>query len=192
MNIFISGGAKNGKSTLAQNLAVELAKGSPNLYYIATMVPTDEEDRERIRRHQEDREGLGFTTIEKGRDIGEIFEANSPESSISPDGTFLLDSVTALLSNVMFPPSGEFNERAGEVVEEDLSSFIEKVKTKGNGNIIFVSDYIYSEAKLFDSWTERYRKALAHVDRCLGEKCDGVVEVSAGIATWHKGEEKLK
>ena len=192
MNIFISGGAKNGKSTLAQNLAVELAGGSPNLYYIATMVPTDEEDDERIRRHREDREGLGFTTIEKGREIAEIFEDSSPELYISPDGTFLLDSVTALLSNVMFPPSGELNEKAGEEVAEDLLSFIEKVKTRVKGNIIFVSDYIYSEAKLFDSWTECYRKALAHVDRCLAEKCEGVAEVSAGIATWHKGEEKLK
>ena len=43
MTIFLSGGAKNGKSTLAQELAVKLS-GAGKRYYVATMIPTDEED----------------------------------------------------------------------------------------------------------------------------------------------------
>ena len=54
MKILISGGAKNGKSTLAQEAAVRLADGGP-LYYVATMIPSDAEDRERIRKHIENR-----------------------------------------------------------------------------------------------------------------------------------------
>ena len=50
MTIFLSGGCKNGKSTLAQHAAKKLAGDGP-LYYIATMIPHDEEDRARIRRH---------------------------------------------------------------------------------------------------------------------------------------------
>ena len=49
MTFLISGGAKNGKSGMAQDLAVELAAGGTH-YYLATMIPVDEEDRERIRR----------------------------------------------------------------------------------------------------------------------------------------------
>ena len=43
MNVFISGGCKNGKSFYAQRLARRQADetGSP-LYYIATMIPHDE------------------------------------------------------------------------------------------------------------------------------------------------------
>ncbi len=50
MNVFISGGCKNGKSFYAQRLARRQADeaGSP-LYYIATMIPHDEEDHARIR-----------------------------------------------------------------------------------------------------------------------------------------------
>ena len=45
MNIFISGGCKNGKSMYAQKLAKEMADARGRaLYYIATMIPTDEED----------------------------------------------------------------------------------------------------------------------------------------------------
>ena len=45
MNVFISGGCKNGKSYYAQRDAKRQAgaAGRP-LYYIATMIPHDEED----------------------------------------------------------------------------------------------------------------------------------------------------
>ena len=66
MRVFISGGCKNGKSMLAQRIAVK--QGAP-LYYIATMIPYDDEDRARIRRHLKEREGWGFETIECGRNI---------------------------------------------------------------------------------------------------------------------------
>ena len=36
MTIFLSGGAKNGKSSLAQDLAVRLADGGPR-FYVATI-----------------------------------------------------------------------------------------------------------------------------------------------------------
>ena len=62
MKIFVSGGCKNGKSTIAEKLAVSLKKD--NLYYIATMVPSDKEDENRILNHQKSREGLGFKTLE--------------------------------------------------------------------------------------------------------------------------------
>ena len=46
MTIFISGGAKCGKSSLAQELILKLAEGGTR-YYIATLVPTGSEDEER-------------------------------------------------------------------------------------------------------------------------------------------------
>ena len=50
MRILLLGGSKSGKSGLAQRLARDLSEGN-SLYYWATMEPTDEEDRARIRRH---------------------------------------------------------------------------------------------------------------------------------------------
>ena len=62
MTYFISGGAKNGKSTLTQDLAVALAGGGKH-YYVATMISTGSEDDDRIRRHIADREGMGFEVV---------------------------------------------------------------------------------------------------------------------------------
>lgn len=175
MNIFISGGCKNGKSYYAQHLAKGQAAGNSPLYYIATMEPADEEDDARILRHRGEREGWGFITLEQSRDIG----------SLQADftGSFLLDSVTALLSNEMFRRDGSVDRTAYLRVADELSQLAEK-----SGNIIFVSDYIYSDALKYDELTELYRKGLAWIDRTLAKKCDAVIEVAYGNIQLLKGE----
>lgn len=177
MNYFISGGAKNGKSMFAQKIAKNMAdeKGVP-LYYLATMDPVDDEDRRRIRRHIEERDGWGFITLEQPRDICNCL------NQVDRRGVFLLDSVTALLSNEMFLPDGSINERAGEKVAEECSRFAQLT-----GNTVFVSDYIYSEARIFDEYTEMYRKGLALADRTIAGTAGAVVEVAYGTVTYHKG-----
>jgi len=178
MIIFISGGAKNGKTTLGQDLAVKLAAGEAH-YYVATMIPADDEDRERIRRHIEDRDGMGFETIEAGRGILSCIE------KADADGTFLLDSVTALLLNELFPDPvrPEMDVEAAERCADEVTEFARTVK-----NAVIISDYIYSDAARYDEVTETYRKCLADIDRKLAAVSDAVIEVSAGNMFLHKGE----
>lgn len=183
MNIFISGGCKNGKSYHAQELAQEMAREkSLPLYYLATMIPTDDEDRARIRRHLSEREGWGFDTIEQGRNICEALTGSTLSGvKVSPGGVFLLDSVTALLSNEMFLPEGTVVLDAAEKLAAELSEFANRT-----GNTVFVSDYIYSDGQLFDEYTENYRRGLALIDRTLAALCDQVVEVSYGFKYLYK------
>lgn len=177
MIVFITGGAKNGKSSFAQRLAVELSKGG-NRYYIATMIPVDEEDRERIRRHIADRAGLGFQTVECGRDILSCL------SQVDKSGSFLLDSATALLMNELFlPPDYSLNPESGEKCAREIVAFAQSVE-----NIVVVSDYIYSDAAIYDEVTEAYRRALAFIDRQLAAVSDVVLELSAGNIIVHKGD----
>lgn len=174
MNILISGGCKNGKSYFAQNLAkMQAACGRP-LYYIATMNPVDEEDQARILRHRKERDGWGFTTIEKGTGIGSV------EADFS--GSFLLDSVTALLSNEMFQRDGTIDQSAHLRIADELTNLIGKCR-----NMVFVSDYIYSDAERYDTLTECYRKGLAWIDRSLARNCDAVIEVAYGRVQILKG-----
>lgn len=177
MTVFVSGGAKNGKSGFAQDLAVKLARGGKR-YYVATMIPVDEEDHDRIRRHVADRDGLGFETIECGTDILSCLK------TADPAGSFLLDSVTALLQNAMFPVEKhyEMDIAAAEKCAKDVVAFAGIVS-----NAVIVSDYIYSDAQRYDESTETYRKCLAGIDRMLSQVCDTVIEVSAGQLIFHKG-----
>ncbi len=177
MTVFITGGVKNGKSSLAQRIALKLADGGKH-YYVATMIPSDEEDRDRIRNHLADRAGMGFETIECGRNILSALDRADPE------GTFLLDSVTALLMNELFPDpaSCELDLTAGERCARDMEQFISRVK-----HAVIVSDFIYSDAIRYDEVTETYRRSLAQVDRVLAKHCDTVIEVSGGRLVFHKG-----
>lgn len=178
MTILITGGAKNGKSDFAQDLAVSLANGSIH-YYLATMIPCDEEDHHRIKRHLESRAGLGFETIECGRNILSCLD------HADANGTFLLDSTTALLMNELFPDpiSGQMDENAAHRCADDLATFVRSVK-----HAVIVSDAIYADAARYDSVTEAYRRCLAHIDRTLAKVCDTVIEVAFGNLIIHKGE----
>ena len=54
-------------------------------------------------------------------------------------------------------------------------------------NIVFVSDFIYSDSGLYDMLTEDYRAALAECDRALAAACDTVVEVFSTNPILYKG-----
>ena len=176
MKIWITGGAGSGKSSLAQELAATLAAGEPH-YYVATMVPRDDEDRRRISRHIEDRAGMGFGTIECPC---RLTERITPDS----EGTYLLDSATAMLANAMF---GErefvYDPDAAQKVAEDLQFFSGSVK-----HLIVVSDGIFSDAARYDEMTEGYRRGLAFIERQMAAHCDTVIECAAGGAIVHKGK----
>ena len=176
MTVFISGGVKNGKSYHAQQIAKKLS-GDGALYYLATMVPHDNEDEARISRHIKDRDGMGFQTIECPNVINSCLEKANPE------GVFLLDSTTALLANEMFLEDGCVKYEAAEKVAEALCDLAEKVK-----GLVVVSDFIYSDAVRYDELTEAYRKGLAHIDKALARCFSTVLEICGGTVFCHKGE----
>lgn len=176
MTIFLSGGAKNGKSGLAQSLAVALGE---KRYYVATMISTGQEDDARIRRHIEDRAGLGFQTVECFRNVLTCLD------NADADGTFLVDSVTSLMQNALFSPENNYEPdlSAARACADALVEFAGRVK-----NVIFVSDFIYSDCTPFSETTQCYRRCLADADRRLAAVCDTVAEVCAGQVFLYKGE----
>lgn len=181
MIVFISGGCKNGKSFYAQRIARELYRQNPlgGLYYLATMRPTDGEDRQRISRHRAEREGWGFTTVEQAENIAECL------GKAHPSGTFLLDSTTALLANEMFMPDGSFHPEVTEKIIDELALVCKSV-----GNLVVVSDTINSDAAQYDDWTDRYCRNLAAIDIALAKTSDVVLEITYGSKIIHKGHKE--
>ena len=177
MNVFISGGCKNGKTAFALDVAMRLS-GDGRRYYAATMLPYDEEDRARIARHIEERAGMGFETLETPRAIASCLR------TADPDGTFVIDSVTALLVNEMYPDmrAQMADAQAADRCRAELLQIARNVK-----NAVFISDYIYADAARYDAFTENFRTSLAIVDRVLAEACDAVIELCAGHVIFHKG-----
>lgn len=177
MNVFISGGSKSGKSSFAQKAALRLAGGGKR-YYVATMIPFDEEDRARVARHVAERAGMGFETLEIGRRVERCLDR------AGPGATFLVDSVTALLLNEMYP-DGQYERPDPEAARRCIDGLLRVAEASGNA--VFVSDNIYSDAIRYDSFTQKYRADLARIDRALAGACDTVLELTAGCAVVHKG-----
>ena len=171
MSTFISGGCKNGKSFFAQRIAKN--SGTP-LYYIATMIPHDTEDDARILRHQQERDGWGFGTIECGSDLPRALPQLAPESTV------LFDSLTALLANEMF----------GTVMDENAAArALCGIRALGAAakHLVCVCDNLWCDGEDYGEWTERYREGLALLCRALAEEYDTVCEVTAGIPHCYKG-----
>jgi hypothetical protein len=115
MNVFISGGAKNGKSSFAQDLAYNMAKERKcPLYYVATMIPHDDEDRARIERHRHLRAGKGFFTIEYSEGFDEVL------SGIDENTAVLLEDLPNMLSCNMYTAGGETDDKAPERVLDEI------------------------------------------------------------------------
>ena len=164
MRILILGGATSGKSDFAQELALALA-GTGKRYYVATMIPADDEDRAKIRSHLRRRDGMEFETVEQGRHICECLERTDPE------GTFLLDSLTSLLTNELFPREKNYMQdtESAEQCRKDMLELTDRME-----NLVIVAD--------------NFRRFLGEICCELAGKCDTVLEMSCGNLTIHKGE----
>lgn len=173
MRILLLGGSKSGKSGLAQVLACRLANCGKKVYW-ATMEPVDGEDESRIERHIEDREGMGFLTVERGRDVCARMEEVKGT-------TVLFDSVTAYLANEMFGNGfdAEAPERAARDIEE-LSLSCE--------NFVCVCDELFRGGEVYEELTDCYVRGLAMICRTLAKGFDTVCEVVCGMPRCVKGE----
>ncbi len=143
------------------------------------MISADAEDDERIRRHHRRPRGAGLLKRSSARGA-----SSRVLDTADRNGVFLLDSVTALLQNEIFPPERKLRARSpgGGAVRAGCWNFVRSVRS-----VVLVSDYIFSDAGEYDPMTEQYRRALAGIDRMLARECDTVVELAAGRRIVHKG-----
>ena len=190
MIALVVGGAKSGKSMFAQDLAKslnesfkiyleedldnDLKKKNGKLYYVATMNPYDLEDLKRIENHLKEREGYGFNTIEETMNMGKV------SKMIQKEDIVLIDSITSLVTNYMFQGKDFFKE----VSEDILSGILEIINAAGD--VVIVSDYLFSDSIQYDYYTESFRKEIGIINRKLAKLADIVVECSYGNIIYHK------
>lgn len=179
MIIFVVGGSKSKKSDIGENIA-EKIYDEGNLYYLASMKASDDDDINRILNHIESRKGHGYITIEKHRDIEDI------DVDIEEVDTILLDSITSLLTNEMFT-GGEFNPNVSEKISNEILNLSSRVK-----NIVVISDHISSDGIKYDEYTEIFRREMGKLNCLIAQFSDIVLESTFGNITVHKGIERIE
>lgn len=114
--IFITGGARSGKSSFAEKRALEF--GTP-LGYLATAQMLDSEMDERVRRHRK-RRGAEWHTIEEPINLSqELARCDGQYKAI------LVDCMTLWLSNLLFTYEAEGPGRCLERIQEDLLQLLD-------------------------------------------------------------------
>lgn len=181
MIIFISGGARSGKSHIAERIAVSIfnkmkeSDQKGNLYYIATAKRSDLEMEERIRLHQQDRL-KEWQTIEASADLSSVLV------NFKKNDVILIDCLTIWLSNVMFEL-----EYSTQNIEDTVYSWLSLAKEK-QFDLIFVSNDVNEGTPHPDQGVLTYMYTLQRIHQNIVERAEAVVQVIAGIPVYWKGE----
>lgn len=117
--ILITGGARSGKSSLAESKAKELGK---KVVYIATAIAFDEGMKDRISKHKASRPS-SWTTIEMYKDFSKL-EKN--QDFIKSD-LILLDCMTLMVSNILLESGVDFETCSMEAIEHIEKNIFNKV-----------------------------------------------------------------
>ena len=100
MMILITGGARSGKSSLAEKLA---AQRGDKVLYIATSVITDDEMAQRVEIHRQTRPSQ-WITHEGYRDLGAVVREKGEGCH-----AIMLECITTMITNLLFEQAGNVN-----------------------------------------------------------------------------------
>ena len=177
--ILILGGARSGKSGYAQQLA--LRRGGPDVLYVATAEPNDEEMRQRITAHRAERPPE-WRTLEAQRDLGpRILDASSDARVV------LLDCATLLVSNLLLAlGDGPDLQAAQAVAKEEIESLLAACD-KTSATWIVVSNEVGCGLVPPYPLGRVYRDVLGWVNQRLAARARSVLLMVAGLPMAVKG-----
>lgn len=174
--ILITGGARSGKSQMAQYMA---GRASGEVLFIATAFPGDEEMRERIEAHKKARPA-GWRTIEATENVGSRIQEN-----IGGAKTVVIDCITLLVSNVFGRYAGKDDEIADiETAEQAVVAEITGLlgcMAQTSANFIIVTNEVGLGLVPDNKLGRLYRDILGKANRLLAERVDEVYLMVAGL-----------
>jgi len=170
MQQLILGGARSGKSRLAETLAAESGRA---VTYIATSQPLDGEMNERLRLHRE-RRPQHWGLIEEPIELARVLRDHA-----RPDTFVLVDCLTLWLTNLLMleDPQRLIAER--DALLECLAEL--------PGDIVFVSNETGMGVVPLGELTRRYVDEAGWLHQALAERCQRVVLTVAGLPLTLKG-----
>ena len=194
MLYIVTGGSGSGKSEYAEQTAVQCRnRTGGTLWYLATMRIWDDEGRKRVERHRRMRAAKGFETIERYTgletlELRETFEELNPAGldaeqetdslkywesrRVAQKQVLLLECMSNLVLNEFYDQENGAEER----ILQGIKHLQEQC-----GDLIIVTNEIFSDGVTYEPESERYIELLGRINRELGQMADSVTEVVYGI-----------
>ena len=167
--ILITGGARSGKSSYAEKMALKL---SPNPIYMATARVWDEEFRQRVIKHQQAR-GPEWTNIEEEKELSKYDVTGK---------VILIDCVTLWCTNYFFEYQGNVKQ-ALELAKQEFDRF-----TTQEATFIFVTNEIGMGGTSENELQRKFTDMQGWMNQYVAAKADEVTLMVCGIPVKIKSE----
>ena len=171
--VLVTGGARSGKSTYAESLAIRLCSDARSRTYIATAQAFDDEMKERIRLHRERRGDL-FRTMEEPVELARAVGDACRSSSV-----VLVDCLTVWTSNLLFYEREDEVQRLLDV----LSSCVESSPC----DIVLVTNETGMGIVPANELSRRFRDLAGIVNQRVASVATDVVFMVCGLPMAVKG-----
>ena len=160
--ILITGGQRSGKSTKAEELALQL---SDNPVYLATAHIWDEEFRIRVQKHKE-RRGPQWTNIEE--------EINLSKHDVT-GRVVVIDCITLWLTNIFYQADSEV-DKSLEAAKKEFDAF-----TQRDATYIFVTNEIGLGGVSTNQLQRKFTDLQGWMNQYVAQKADEVILMVSGI-----------
>jgi adenosylcobinamide kinase/adenosylcobinamide-phosphate guanylyltransferase len=176
----ILGGARSGKSSYAQRMALDL--GGPDVLFVATAEAYDDEMCARIAAHRAERPA-GWRTLEAPLRVGEQIAASAADARV-----ILVDCLTLLASNALLAAGEAATDQEAEAAVLAEAAGLLAACRASDATWIVVSNEVGLGLVPPYPLGRRYRDALGRANQRLAAAADRVVLMVAGLPLQVKGQ----
>ena len=188
--IFVTGGAKSGKSKFAEEMLLKLNNGKQKNIYLATSLIFDEEMKEKIRLHKKRRKNDWFTveTYKNFKNkLNNFFENNDKIKN-----NMLVDCLTNMITNIIFENQNiDWNNFERKLYIQTLKKLNKNVEnsvdellniTNQFENTVIVSNELGMGLVPSYPLGRYFREIAGKMNQIVAEKADEVYFVVSGIS----------
>lgn len=187
--IFVTGGAKSGKSKFAEEMLLKLNNGNQKNIYLATSLVFDEETKEKVRLHKKRRKNDWFTVETYKNFKNKLY--NFFENNDKTKNNMLVDCLTNMITNIIFENKNidwdNFEKKMYiqtlEKLNKNVENSVNKLLNVTNEfeNVIIVSNELGMGLVPNYPLGRYFREIAGKMNQIVAEKADEVYFVVSGI-----------
>ena len=187
--IFVTGGAKSGKSKFAEEILLKLNNGNQKNIYLATSLVFDEEMKEKVRLHKKRRKNDWFTVETYKNFKNKLY--NFFENNDKIKNNLLVDCLTNMITNIIFENQNiDWNNFEKKLYIQTLKKLNKNVEnsvdellniTNQFENAVIVSNEVGMGLVPSYPLGRYFREIAGKMNQIVAEKADEVYFVVSGI-----------
>ena len=188
--IFVTGGAKSGKSKFAEEMLLKLNNGNQKNIYLATSLVFDEEMKEKVRLHKKRRKNEWFTVETYKNFKNKLY--NFFENNDKIKNNLLVDCLTNMITNIIFENQNiDWNNFERKLYIQTLKKLNKNVEnsvdellniTNQFENTVIVSNELGMGLVPSYPLGRYFREIAGKMNQIVAEKADEVYFVVSGIS----------